>query len=58
MTGYSKIEPPFSLSRSTCFVYDTNCEAYEVPLDSGTNDMGALQFEHRTLWSNSRKTIN
>ena len=27
MTGYSKIEPPFSRIRSTCFFDDSNCEA-------------------------------
>ena len=31
---------------------------YEVPLDSGTNDTDALQFKHRTLWSNSRNTTD
>ena len=58
MTRCSKIEPPFSCTRSTCFFDDTNCEAYEVLLHSGTNDMGALQFEHRTLWSNFRSSID
>ena len=48
-TGCSKIEPPFSRTKSTCFFADTNCEAYEVPLDLGTNDMGALHIKHRTL---------
>ena len=58
MTDCSKIEPPFSRTRSTCSFDDTNCKAYGVTLDSGTRDMGALQFEHRTLWSNSRNTID
>ena len=58
MTGHSKIEHPFSRTRSTFYFHDTNCEAYEVPLDSGTNDMGAFQFKQRTLWSNSRNTID
>ena len=36
------IEPPFSCTKSFCFFADTDCEAYVVPLDLGTNDMGAL----------------
>ena len=57
-TGCSKIEPPFSSTRWTCFFDDTNCEAYEVPLDLGRNDLGVLHIEHRTLWSNSRSTMD
>ena len=58
MTGCSKMKPPFSRTRSTCFFDDTNCEAYEVPFDSGTVDMGVLHIKHRTLWSNCRNTID
>ena len=58
MTGYSKIEPPFSRIRSTCSFDDTNCEAYEVPLDSGTRGRGAPQFGPRSSWSSSRNTID
>ena len=48
-TGCSKTELPSSRTRSICFLDDTNCEVYEVPLDLGTNDMGALHIEHKTL---------
>ena len=41
--------PLYSRTKSICFFADTNCEVYEVPLDLGTNDMGALHMEHRTL---------
>ena len=46
---FLRIEPPFSRTKSICFFADTNCEAYQVPLDLGTNDMGALHIEHRIL---------
>ena len=58
MTGCSKIDCPFWRTSSICFFDNTNCEAYEVPFDSGRNDMGVLHIEHRTLWSNSRNTID
>ena len=41
---------PFSRIQSRfCFFANTNYEAYEVPLDLGTNDMGALHIKHRIL---------
>ena len=58
MTDASKIEPPFSRIRSTCSFDDTNCEAYEVPLDWGTRGMGAPQLEPRTSWSSPTNTID
>ena len=58
MTGYSKTKPPFSLIRSICSFDDTNCEAYKVPLHSGTRGTGAPQFEPGTSWSSSRNTID
>ena len=58
MICYSKTEPPFLRIRSTCFFNDTNCEAYEVPLDSGTRGTGAPQFEPRTSWSSFKSTID
>ena len=40
---------PLLRTKSICFFADTNCEAYQAPLDLGTNDMGALHIKHRTL---------
>ena len=48
-TGCSRIQPPFSRANLICFLAETHCEVYEVPLDLGTTDMGALHIEHRTL---------
>ena len=58
ITGYSKTEPPFSRIRSSCLFDDTNFEAYEVPLDSGTKNTQAPQFEPRTSWYSSQNTID
>ena len=57
-SGSSKIEPPFLRKKSICFFADTNCAAYEAPLDLGISGMGALHIEHRTLRSNSRSTFD
>ena len=57
-TGSSKIEPPFLRTKSICFFADTNCAAYEAPLDLGISGMGALHIEHRTLRSSSRSTLD
>ena len=58
MAGSSKIEPPFSRTKSTCFFADTNCKVYEAPLDLGMSGMSALHIEHRTLQSSSRSTFD
>ena len=57
-TGYSKIEPPSLRTKSICFFADTNCAAFEAPLDLGISGMGALHIEHRTLRSSSRSTFD
>ena len=49
MTGYSKIEQPFSRKWLTCFLDDTNFEAFEVPLDSGTRGTSVPPFEPQDL---------
>ena len=50
MTGYSKTEHAFLRIRSTCFFDDTNLEAFQVRLDSGTNEPG-------TSWSSLKSAI-
>ena len=57
-TGSSKIEPPSLRTKSICFFADTNCAAFEAPLDLGISGMGALHIEHRTLRSSSRSTFD
>ena len=52
------MEPPFSCTKSICLFANTNCGVYEAPLDLGTNDMGALHIEHRTLQSSPRSTFD
>ena len=42
-------EAPFSRTKSIFLYADTNCEAYKVPVNLGTNNMGALHIKHRTL---------
>ena len=48
MTGYSKTECPFLRIRKTCSFDDTNFEAYEVPLDSGTIGTDTPQLKPTT----------
>ena len=58
MTGYSKTEHPSLRIRFTCSFDDTNFEAFELPLNSGTRGTNVPQFEPRISCSGFKSIID